>query len=190
MSANCEANQMEQRKAQRTAYKKILFSSRLEVRWAKVFDELKVAWDYEPRRYELPNGSSYLPDFWLPEVRTFVEVKSPQGFESGKACCRELCKLLRVPVALLTCIPISYFWSEWEDDEDFVRHGLLFDPKGGESSAYQSQMIGYYGTYMPYLAFLPSDRQLNDLYGRRSISPEATAIARAFTKAREGRFYA
>jgi len=29
--------------------------------------------------YRLPSGTRYLPDFWLPALRTFIEVKGPAG---------------------------------------------------------------------------------------------------------------
>lgn len=32
-------------------------------------------WEYEKEGYRLSNGEWYLPDFWLPELRTWVEVK-------------------------------------------------------------------------------------------------------------------
>lgn len=51
------------------------FRSRLEARWAVFFDEM--GWDYlyEPQGYALANGDAYLPDFYLPDFVTFLEVK-------------------------------------------------------------------------------------------------------------------
>jgi hypothetical protein len=68
-----------------TYYEGITFRSRLEARWAIVFDELGIKWEYEPEGIEidasptnerylnLPFG--YLPDFYLPEFGCIVEVK-------------------------------------------------------------------------------------------------------------------
>lgn len=42
------------------------FRSRTEARWAVCLDALGLRWDYEPEGYELPGGTRYLPDFWLP----------------------------------------------------------------------------------------------------------------------------
>lgn len=61
-----------------TAYKNYLFRSRNEARWAVFFDQMKVKWTYEEEGFELPSGR-YLPDFFLPELEMFVEVK-PKSF--------------------------------------------------------------------------------------------------------------
>ena len=62
-------------KAIETYYKGYRFRSRAEARWAVFFDALGAAWMYEPDGVELQNGMWYLPDFYLPESNTFVEVK-------------------------------------------------------------------------------------------------------------------
>ncbi len=64
-----------QPRAIETRYKGYRFRSRLEARWAVFFDALGLAWEYEPEGFELPGGVRYLPDFWLPELRCYVEVK-------------------------------------------------------------------------------------------------------------------
>ena len=62
-------------KAIQTVYKGYKFRSRLEARWAIFFDALGLDWEYEPEGYELPDGTYYLPDFYLPSMRIWVEVK-------------------------------------------------------------------------------------------------------------------
>lgn len=57
-----------------TRYAGCRFRSRLEARWAVFFDTLGVEWQYEPQGY-LVNDKPYLPDFYLPKLRSFVEVK-------------------------------------------------------------------------------------------------------------------
>lgn len=57
-----------------TAYAGCLFRSRLEARWAVFFDTLGIQWEYEPQGFELPSGR-YLPDFWLPSLAAWWEVK-------------------------------------------------------------------------------------------------------------------
>lgn len=62
-----------------THYKGHRFRSRLEARWAVLFDSLNIAWDYEPEGYLVgPNRRPYLPDFWLPKERIWVEVKGSE----------------------------------------------------------------------------------------------------------------
>jgi hypothetical protein len=57
-----------------THYHGYRFRSRLEARWAVALDHLGVRWEYEQQGYDL-NGVRYLPDFWLPDQETFVEIK-------------------------------------------------------------------------------------------------------------------
>lgn len=58
-----------------TRYDGHLFRSRVEARWAVFFNELGWQYEYEKEGYDLGNGVWYLPDFYLPELKTWVEVK-------------------------------------------------------------------------------------------------------------------
>lgn len=52
------------------------FRSRLEARWAVVFDSLDLRWEYEPQGYLVgERRRPYLPDFYLPDAGWWVEVK-------------------------------------------------------------------------------------------------------------------
>ena len=69
-------------KAIETKYAGCHFRSRLEARWAVFFDALGLRWQYEPEGYECEwrlqlsdETFPYLPDFYLPTMNTFVEVK-------------------------------------------------------------------------------------------------------------------
>jgi hypothetical protein len=62
-------------KAIETIYNGYRFRSRLEARWAVVFDSLDLKWEYEPQGFELSDGTFYLPDFYLPSISTWCEVK-------------------------------------------------------------------------------------------------------------------
>ena len=64
-----------------THYNGYKFRSRLEARWAVFFDEAGIEYQYEPEGFT--NGEDcYLPDFYLPEHNTYVEVKPPrEGYE-------------------------------------------------------------------------------------------------------------
>jgi hypothetical protein len=62
-------------KAIETEYKGYRFRSRLEARWAVFFDALPLRWEYEPEGFVTSDGTRYLPDFWLPEIRTLAEIK-------------------------------------------------------------------------------------------------------------------
>ena len=54
------------------------FRSRLEARWAVAFTEARIEWQYEPEGFDLGDAGLYLPDFWLPQVSMWAEVK-PAG---------------------------------------------------------------------------------------------------------------
>ncbi len=63
-----------------TIYGDHTFRSRLEARWAIVFDVLGFQWEYEPEVFRTPYGG-YLPDFRVTppgRVRSWVEVKGPE----------------------------------------------------------------------------------------------------------------
>jgi hypothetical protein len=66
-----------------TIYNGRRYRSRLEARWSVFFDDLGIEYLYEPEGYELPpdvmagvpNTTWYLPDFWLPRQRYWIEIK-------------------------------------------------------------------------------------------------------------------
>jgi len=58
-----------------TIYKGYRFRSRLEARWAVFMDTLGVRWEYESEGFNLGRAGWYLPDFFLPDLDIFVEIK-------------------------------------------------------------------------------------------------------------------
>ena len=60
-----------------TRYAGCHFRSRLEARWAVFFDQTGIEWEYEPQGY-LVDGQPYLPDFYLPKLGWWVEVKGTE----------------------------------------------------------------------------------------------------------------
>ena len=86
-----------------TRYKHRLFRSRLEARYAVLFDALAIRWDYEPEGFDLGDGLFYLPDFFLhappalqeqfPGAGYWVEIKgappSPLEIKKLSALCRQ-----------------------------------------------------------------------------------------------------
>lgn len=57
------------------SYSGKIFRSRLEARWALLLDCLGIDWDYEPCHYQVGPALYYLPDFYLPRLETWLEVK-------------------------------------------------------------------------------------------------------------------
>jgi hypothetical protein len=64
-----------------TFYNDHFFRSRLEARWAVYFDSLGEKWEYEPEGFILENGVKYLPDFFIPKMDCYVEVKPSINLE-------------------------------------------------------------------------------------------------------------
>jgi hypothetical protein len=62
-------------RAIQTRYAGCYFRSRLEARWAVFFDTLSIEWRYEPEGFDLGDMGWYLPDFYLPEHKTWIEIK-------------------------------------------------------------------------------------------------------------------
>lgn len=65
-------------KRKRAIYKGICFRSKLEARWAVVFDMLGVEWIYEPETLKSTFTGEpiyYRPDFYFPEFDMYGEVK-------------------------------------------------------------------------------------------------------------------
>lgn len=58
-----------------TKFDGYLFRSRLEARWAVFFNDLSFKYEYEKEGFQLEDGTWYLPDFFLTELYTWVEVK-------------------------------------------------------------------------------------------------------------------
>jgi len=67
-------------KAIPTKYKGYYFRSRLEARWAVFFDVAEIKWEYEPQGFSV-DGTPYLPDFYLPELRCYFEVKGTSEYD-------------------------------------------------------------------------------------------------------------
>lgn len=64
-------------KAIPTKYNGYTFRSRQEARWAVFFDHLGIEYEYEKEGFDLPCGY-YLPDFWIPEWKAWIEIKGKE----------------------------------------------------------------------------------------------------------------
>ena len=58
-----------------TVYNGYRFRCRLEARWATFFDAVGLPYSYEPEGFVLDDNTKYLPDFWLPSLKMWVEIK-------------------------------------------------------------------------------------------------------------------
>src|ERR1051326_875288 len=91
-------------KAIETRYAGYRFRSRLEARWAVYFGASGIKWEYEPEGFNL-GGVLYLPDFWLPQVSMWAEVK-PVGLKPDEwEKCQRLANESLHPVLMLIGTP-------------------------------------------------------------------------------------
>lgn len=109
---NCLLNEYDTLKSKQTPpkpietiYKGYKFRSRLEARWAVFFDALGVQWEYEKEGYELGELGWYLPDFYLPDSKLFIEIKGNANDEKGIAKARYLNE--NPPENVIGCLILS-----------------------------------------------------------------------------------
>lgn len=97
-----------------TLFSGITFRSRTEARWAVVFEALGWRYDYEPEGFILPSGR-YYPDFYLPNIKAFFEVKgqTPTDLELRKA--EELC-VATENIVVVSHGPPNPQRNEWDRD--------------------------------------------------------------------------
>lgn len=104
-----------------TRYAGRRYRSRVEARWAIFLDACGIAFDYEAEAFALPTGG-YLPDFWLPTMGLFLEIKGKAPSEEEKAKCSELAEAAERCVILAVGQPDERFQIHW------------FDPRGEEDA--------------------------------------------------------
>jgi hypothetical protein len=71
-------------KSKQTLYGNNLFRSILEARWAVFFDSLGIEYTYEPYCFGVETGGrevTYKPDFFLPKLEIFIEIKPSKPFD-------------------------------------------------------------------------------------------------------------
>lgn len=98
-SARRPAGSVVQVRAVPTVHRGVQMRSHLEARWASVLDTAGIRWEYEPQVIPLGQArgkwlGGYLPDFWLPDQRIWLEVKGPhmERIEKTRALARRLGK--------------------------------------------------------------------------------------------------
>ena len=115
-----------------TRYAGCRFRSRLEARWAVFFDALGIRWEYEPQGFtfttRFAERFNYLPDFHLPDLDTWVEVK---GADEEMNKTHVECAAINLPGELLILGPIprpsKHEWA-WLSLSRFVdEHGDVLD---------------------------------------------------------------
>lgn len=91
-------------KAIETLYEGYRFRSRLEARWAVFFDALGIKYLYELEGFNL-DDIWYLPDFYLPQVKMWAEVKPTDLTKDEYWKCKKLVEQTDEECLLLIGIP-------------------------------------------------------------------------------------
>ncbi|MBX3139864.1 MAG: hypothetical protein KF875_03865 [Trueperaceae bacterium] len=88
-----------------TRYRGYHFRSRLEARWAVCLDSLGVPWEYEREGYVLPDGTQYLPDFWLPQEGIYLEIKGTEVKHAEQKKAAHLARGQQTDVVIAAGVP-------------------------------------------------------------------------------------
>ena len=75
ISEKAAENDTQQLKPIPTNYDGYSFRSRLEARWAVFFRCMGIRYQYEVEGLKLADGANYLPDFYLPDFKCYLEIK-------------------------------------------------------------------------------------------------------------------
>lgn len=182
-----------------TAYNGYRFRSRLEARWAVFFDALGLAYRYEPEGFSLPpcrradcwahgtaagpvrqeeRAFAYLPDFYLPTLATWVEIKPAAPSEE------ELEKLMRLHCH--TGQAAVLLAGDCADTNSYDRPPAYVGYVPGDESYLWTQCIGCAVVGITYCG-------LGDRLAHRRGCPQVTTTAAstlraAFAAARAARF--
>lgn len=181
-----------------THYDGYRFRSRLEARWAVFFNALEIAYEYEREGFNLevlPDETRrYLPDFWLPATKTWVEVKGEEerlDYELVFECVEyggqlpDIAHGLGTLRGLLILGPIPTCPQGQSPTHPLIQHhkGVLHSRvifvEGGLSLIDDGDPCGG-----------PRDLQVNQLVGnqRRIDATPSDAVRAAYKKARGARF--
>lgn len=164
-------------KAIETHYKGYRFRSRLEARWAVLFDALNIEWEYEKEGYVLKRAGRYLPDFWLPapndvypEAGYFVEIKGEEPNPKSFRKSIELAKQSKHTCYILIGAPgkHKHFWVHNSGNRGWI--------KGIEHPINENEML------------LSGPECSIQLLGHQTQAESAISINEAISKARSARF--
>ena len=76
-------------RAKPTKHCGVQFRSQLEAKYTALFNIFDEAWTYESRFFKLPTAN-YLPDFFMPRLDVWIEVKGVEPTKREQQLCAEL----------------------------------------------------------------------------------------------------
>jgi hypothetical protein len=150
-----------------TTYKGYRFRSRLEARWAVFFDALEIKWEYEPQGYEKKfdfDKIMYLPDFYLPDSKLYIEVKGNSDFEEWAHLAENFLDY--------NC-PMPYFTNSYDIGEGgFVILGNIPNPDTvnyfgiiRHSKGLRKNFMRFYNRMVGNPAFINDDAKTSSMLG-------------------------
>jgi hypothetical protein len=190
-----------------TQYNGYLFRSRLEARWAVFFDAMRARYEYEREGYHLPSGD-YLPDFWLPDLRCWVEIKPEAPTDHEQTLCEELAEGTDSPAVIVSGAPgnevlrvyctdftdSSGGTDRWEGDSGdcscpsphwaFAARGRAVDGHGGGGRL----VICSGNSWLSRSFFAPGGKPWDGMLLVRDCVCSSASIAAAYRAARSARF--
>lgn len=186
-----------------TIYNGYRFRSRLEARWAVLFDALGIEYEYEPEGFEILFGDGekimYLPDFYLPESGLFAEVKGcktrgqiPKEDAEKMSWMIDYHGPCAYGIVMLGNIPDPHGeidWAIWRHD----RKGIVWGYEMGTAPTGDWKCFMQIGDMESAPCSFPETDDLMltcsfPLYDQEYDREEITEITRALTKARQARF--
>jgi hypothetical protein len=160
-----------------TKYNGHRFRSRVEARWAVFLDEAGISYEYEKEGFVLEDGTKYLPDFWLPDIGMWLEIKGGTATEDEDKKAELLARLGK-PVLLAEGQPDS--------SKDNIR---VFGVKGHGAARYRlmndRKNDGEFWLSSGGAGFSIGPVDGPD-HGKNPVILES--LERAYTKAKEARF--
>lgn len=172
-----------------TNYNGYRFRSRLEARWAVFFDALKIKYYYEFEGFDI-DGTFYLPDFYLPELDCYFEVKGVMTTEDEQKILKfaaSINKQVFIGTADFSVLLVyyNYIYDEWAYDSNYAfinecdqcKKVMFVDPTVWYGDCPKCN-IDYVDKQ--FHAFAQEYDKRNDLYAKK--------ITSAILKAKQARF--
>jgi len=124
-----------------THYAGRFFRSRLEARWGVFFNAIGIPWFYEPEGFRLKDDVLYLPDFYLPHLACFVEIKPVVPTQDEMLKCELLAKASGKKVFLFYGIPGYHVNGGYPPGQIGGDGAYSFSPLFGTYSRFQAWCV-------------------------------------------------
>lgn len=158
-----------------TKFHGIEYRSRTEAMWAAYFWFTKTEFIYEPEAFNLGVAGCYLPDFFLPSLDSFVEIKPTFVMSGRESPCAELAIASNKKVILIHGRPKVF----GQDGCDYENPQCFF-PDGGADHPYWPCVCPHCGAFgFEYSGWAGRLKCCKQSSGDRDPNHEAKIIADA-----------